>query len=116
MTAPSTPWLNRVGAAKRLLMSEKTLANYASEGQGPPFWNPNGGARGGVTRYHVFFCDRWIWGHKDLLGLQTMPIDPAAYGYTGMVTSLDPEADPFWDDGGPGWDLLAEHLENYGSE
>jgi hypothetical protein len=95
------------------LVSEKTLANYASEGQGPPFWNPNGGARGGRARYHALLCDKWLMGDRDLLGLQTTPVDLEAIGFTGMATSLDPEVDPFWEDGGLGWDLLAERLEGH---
>lgn len=70
-----TPWMTREETAVHLNMNAKTLANMAAETppRGPPFWNPNGGVRGGRVRYHRALVDRWNGGDHRFLGLQKVP-------------------------------------------
>lgn len=67
-----SPWLTREEAADYSKITGKTLANMAAEDppKGPPFWNPNGGVRGGRVRYHRALLDRWLAGDRRYQGLQ----------------------------------------------
>jgi len=53
--ASPSPWLTRPELAKRLGLTPKTLANWASLGKGPKFTKRFGNG----TRYHIVNVEKW---------------------------------------------------------
>jgi hypothetical protein len=48
-------WVTREEAAAHMRLTVSTLANYAAQGIGPPFWKPGGGR----VEYCIPLIDEW---------------------------------------------------------